>query len=216
MNQAMTTNKTVLTELAEMKRAYSALEASLPHRHPVCIAVTSAVPGEGKTTMLAGLAALAAKETGKKVLAMDLNWHAPSLHTHFGAELLDPETAQNGASLEKMVSHAPEYQLDILPALKEAALTEQGNGTEQLLAEKLLDKAKEAYDIVFIDTSKIFPLNRHMIDPVAIAHKADGAALVVASGRTPRQDVKRAQFVLESAGVHLLGVIINNQQNPLA
>lgn len=216
MNQAMATNQTVLTELAEMKRAYSALEASLPHRLPVCIAITSAVPGEGKTTMLAGLAALAAKETGKKVLAMDLNWHAPCLHTHFGAELLDPEVAQNGASIQKMVCHAPEYHLDVMPALKEVAFNGQKNGTEQLLAEKLLDKAKEAYDIIFIDTSKIFPLNRHMIDPVAIAHKADGAALIVASGKTPRQEVKRAQFVLESAGVHLLGVIINNQQNPLS
>jgi Mrp family chromosome partitioning ATPase len=40
--------------------------------------------------MLAGLAALAAKENGKRVLAMDLNWYAPSLHRLFGTELLDP------------------------------------------------------------------------------------------------------------------------------
>lgn len=216
MNEGMTINKTVLTEIAEMKRTYSALEAAMPHRKPVCIAVTSAVPGEGKTTMLAGLAALSAKETGKRVLAMDLNWHAPSLHTYFGAELLDPEKAHNGAPIQKMVYHVPEFHLDVLPALKEVAFSEQENGAEQLLAEKLMDKAKQAYDIIFIDTSKVFPLNRHMIDPVAIAHKSDGVALVIASGKTSRQEVKRAQFVLESAGAHLLGVIINNWQNPLS
>jgi len=216
MNEGMTINKAVLTEIAEMKRAYSALEATWPEKKPVTIAVTSAEPGEGKTTMLAGLAALAGKESGKKVLAMDLNWHAPSLHNHFDARLLDVETAGNGASIQKIVSHVPEFHLDVLAALKESAFDDSENGEEQELAEKLLAKAKDAYDIIFIDTSKVFPLNRHMIDPVAIAHKADGVALVVASGKTSRQQVKRAQFALESAGAHLLGIIINNRHNPLS
>jgi Mrp family chromosome partitioning ATPase len=166
--------------------------------------------------MLAGLAALAAKETGKRVLAMDLNWHAPSLHRLFGAELLDPARAQNGAAITDMVHHAAEAHMDVLPALNEQAWGEQRNGDEQRLAEKLLDKAREAYDIIFIDTSKIFPTNRRMIDPLVIAQKADGVALVVAAGKTSRQVVKQAQFALETAGANILGVIINDWQNPLS
>ena len=106
--------------------------------------------------------------------------------------------------------------MDVLPALNEQAWGEQRNGDEQKLAEKLLDKAREAYDIIFIDTSKIFPANRHMIDPLVIAQKADGVALVVASGKTSRQVVKQAQFALETAGATILGVIINDWQNPLS
>ncbi len=125
MSEGTSFNSSVLTEIAEMKRLYSALEASLPkgkNGQNICIAVTSAEPGEGKTTMLAGLAALAAQETGKRVLAMDLNWHAPSLHRLFGAELLDPARAQNGAAITDMVHHVAETRLDILPALNEQAL----------------------------------------------------------------------------------------------
>jgi Mrp family chromosome partitioning ATPase len=219
MSQGRALDTTVLTEIAEMKRLYSALEASLPRGKsgsPVCIAVTSAEPGEGKTTMLAGLAALAAKETGKRVLAMDLNWHAPTLHRLFGAELIDPARAQNGAALTDMVHHVAETPMDVLPALNEQALEPQSNGNEQKLAEKLLDKARAAYDIIFIDTSKIFPTNRRMIDPLVIAQKADGVALVVAAGKTSRQVVKQAQFALETAGATILGVIINDWQNPLS
>jgi Mrp family chromosome partitioning ATPase len=215
MDEAIITTS-VLTEIAEMKRVYTALEASMPTSQPVCIAVTSAVRGEGKTTMLAGLAALAAKETGKRVLAVDLNWHAPSLHKFFGAELVDAEKARNGASLADIVHHVPEARLDVLAAVKQSAEADNKNDNELAMAESLLKKAREAYDIIFIDTSRVFPPNRNMIDPVSIAQKVDGVALVVASGKTPRQDVKRAQFALETAGARILGVIINNWANPLS
>jgi Mrp family chromosome partitioning ATPase len=216
MNEGKIINATVLTEITEMKRIYNALEASMPQSTNVCIAVTSAAQGEGKTTMLAGLAALAAKETGKRVLAMDLNWYAPSLHRLFGTELLDPERVQNGASIKEIVHHVSEANLDFLPALNEKALGEQHNGEAQKLAEKLIDKARAAYDIIFIDTSKVFPTNRRMIDPLVISQKADGVALVVATSKTSRQVVKQAQFALETAGAHILGVIINDWQNPLS
>lgn len=212
MNRA-SISTSVLTEIAEMKRAYSALEASLPHRTPLCIAVTSAAEGEGKTTMLSGLAALAARETGKRVLALDLNWHSPSLHSVFGVELIDPDKAQNGAPLKDLVYHVPEAHLDVLPAIKEHLIAELENGQEQELAERLLEKARCAYDIIFVDTSRVYPTNRHMIDPVAIAHKVDGVAMVVAPGMTPRQVVRRTQFALESAGAHILGVIINKRNS---
>jgi Mrp family chromosome partitioning ATPase len=94
-------------------------------------------------------------------------------------------------------------------------LGEQPNGELQKLAETLIDKARAAYDIIFIDTSKVFPTNRRMIDPLVISQKADGVALVVATSKTSRQMVKQAQFALETAGAHILGVIINDWQNPL-
>jgi protein-tyrosine kinase len=216
MSQGKTIHTDVLTEITEMKRIYNALEASMPQSTSLCIAVTSAVRGEGKTTMLAGLAAIAAKETGKRVLAMDLNWYAPSLHKVFGTELLDPARAQNGASIKEIVHHMSEANLDFLPALNEKALGEQHNGAVQKFAEKLIDKARADYDIIFIDTSKIFPTNRRMIDPLVIAQKADGVALVVATNKTSRQVVKQAQFALETAGAHILGVIINDWKNPLS
>ena len=216
MNEGKIINTAVLTEITEMKRIYNALEASMPQSANLCIAVTSATQGEGKTTMLAGLAALAAKETGKRVLAMDLNWYAPSLHRLFGTELLDPEKAKNGASIKEIVHRVPETNLDFLPALNEKAFGEQHHGEAQKLAEKLIDRARAAYDIIFIDTSKVFPTNRRMIDPLVIAQKADGVAFVVATSKTSRQVVKQAQFALETAGAHILGVIINDWQNPLS
>jgi len=69
---------------------------------------------------------------------------------------------------------------------------------------------------VLIDTSKVFPLNRRMIDPIEVAKNADGAVMVVLTYGPPRQPVKKARYALETAGVKILGVIVNQWKNPLA
>lgn len=211
MNDACTPELKLLLEIAEMKRIYSAMEAAILKEVPKCIAVTSAVSGEGKTIMTAGLAALAAHEKKVRVLAIDMNWHAPALHAYFGITPVNADTINDASNIEDLVKPSGINNLDILSALQST------NGwspdAQRESADMIIKSARAKYDIVFIDTSRIFPANRHMIDPIDIAKKADGVALVVSAYDTPRQQVKRAHMLLGSVGANTIGLVLNQGKN---
>jgi len=200
-----------IAQLAEIKRIYSAMETSLPASGPVCVLVTSAERREGKTTAAAGLAALAASRSGRRALAVDLNWHAPALHRCFGLDLVNGTTLRDGASALESVRPTGVADLELL-----AAFASVPDGTDQnVLGTDIMRQARNAYDMVFVDASSVFPTNRRMMDPIAMSKAADGVVLVVLAGVTPRQHVRKAQMMLHTAGSKLLGVIVNQWRNPL-
>ncbi len=201
-----------IAQLAEMKRIYSAMETSFPETGPVCVLVTSAERREGKTTVAAGLAALAASRSGKRVLAVDLNWHAPALHRCFGLDLADGARLEEGVSALESVRPTGLADLEVLPAFSSLP-----DGTdENAVGADIIRQARNAYDTLFVDASSVFPTNRRMMDPIAISKAADGVVLVVLAGVTQRQHVRKAQMMLHTAGSRLLGVIVNQWRNPLA
>ena len=55
-------------ELAEIKRIYSAIEVSLSQKKSACLLITSGARGEGKTTIATGIAAIAARQNGRRIL----------------------------------------------------------------------------------------------------------------------------------------------------
>lgn len=207
MNDTCAPELKLLLEIAEMKRIYSALESAALKEVPKCIAVTSAVSGEGKTIMTAGLAALTACEKKMRVLAIDMNWHAPALHTYFGIQPVNADQINDASKIEELIKPSGIANLDILSALQ------SNNGwspaAQRESADLIIKNARAKYAIVFIDTSRIFPANRHMIDPIAIAKKVDGVALVVSAHDTPRQQVKQAHMLLGSVGANTIGLVLN-------
>ncbi len=215
MNPSLSKDVERLAELTEIKRIYSAIENSLMKSNPACLAVTSGSPGEGKTTMVATLSAIAARQSGKRVLAMDLHWHRPSLHQWFGLEpVLDIDDIRREKPIADMARPSGLDNLDILTAGK-SILEVKLNGGASALGTDIIRKARESYDLVVVDTNSIFPTNRRMMDPVAISKAADGVALVVLGNVTPRQQLKRSRVYLETAGANVLGAIVNQWKNPL-
>ena len=203
-------------EIVEMKRIFSAVEPFLVKSTSACLAVTSAVQGEGKTSVTAGLSAIAAQQLKKKVLTIDLNWRAPKLHKYFGLDQIPFEKFSSGAIIGDLIQNSGLDSLDILSAMQSTASEAIKNGDENAIFSELIKQARNSYDIIFIDTSAIFPANRHMMDPVAISKIADGVVMVVLANVTPRQQVKRARTILDTAGVNVLGTVVNQWKNPIA
>jgi Mrp family chromosome partitioning ATPase len=203
-------------QITEVKRIYSALETTLLKTSPACIVVTSARPGEGKTITTAGLACTTAHYNKKRILAMDLNWYAPSLHTYFGVNLIDARSIKSEITVSEHVQKSGIDHLDIFPAVVSSQEGPSAAFDGHLISAELVTQAINNYDIVFIDTSAMFPVNRNMLDPVVIAKKADGVVLVILVGETSRQQVKAAKVALETAGAKISGVIVNQWRNPLA
>jgi len=203
-------------EIAEIKRIYSAIETSLQNQEASCLVVTSGISGEGKTTMVAGLAAYAAKRRGERVLAMDLNWYSPALHTFFDMELsFDFNGLKGSASILDFAKPSGLENLDILPAARSTAGKDIPFGESETIATDLIHKARKEYSFIIVDTSAIYPPNRRMIDPAIISKEADGVAVVALANATPREDVKRAIKILDTAGANIVGIIANQWKNPM-
>lgn len=213
MNSSLIDKLELLGRLAEIKRIYSVIESSLDGS--ACIVVTSGTQGEGKTTVAAGLAVVAASGNGNRVLVVDYNWHAPALHEYFGVDLTRSVTEHaKGVTIDQLVQPTGIENLHILPAFNESN-NEGGYGTIAGLDSEILKKAKEEYNIVIVDTSSPFPINHKMVDPVSISKLSDGVVLVTLTNVTPRQELKRACTAIETAGANILGVVANQWRNPI-
>lgn len=206
----------IMMELAETKRIFTAIGHVFDGLAKTCLVVTSAARAEGKTTVVAGLGAAAAGESGKRVLAVDLNWFAPTLHEQFG---LDPVFDYVDLSSERSITNFAQpsgvENLDILTAPAPRQKNDGAGKSGSLIGSEIVKMARQAYDIVLVDTCSVFPTNRYMIDPLALSGEADGTLLVVLANVTPRQAVKQTHMRLEASGAKVTGVVVNQWKNKL-
>ena len=216
MNTSPAQHVDILSEIIEMKRIYSAIEHSLFKDNTACMVVTSGVPGEGKTTVVAGLSAVAAEHRNLRVLAVDLNWYRPALHKWFGLpRTFDANDFGQGKSILDSVQSTHLKNLDILTATSASHRDIKMDEDINRLGKDIIHQASAAYDVVIVDTSSIFPVNHCMMDPVTISIDAEAAILVALANVTPRQKIKHARMLLETAGVHVAGVVVNQWKNIL-
>ena len=216
MSRSVTVELRAIEQIAEMKRVYSVIVSSLPDSTSACLIIASASPDEGKTLVAAGLASLAAQQHDQRVLAIDLNWRAPALHKYFGLNLtFDINDLKRERPLLELAQPSGIEHLDILTAPKSREGNGQTGENRGFTATEIMSQAREAYDMVIVDTSAILPTNRSMVDPVTFSKAADGIALVVLNYMTPRQEVKRAHMILETSGARVLGVVVNQWKNPM-
>jgi Mrp family chromosome partitioning ATPase len=201
----------MLSELAEANRMLTGIENLVSGQKPFCCMVTSAAWGEGKTTLTAGLGLIAARSADKRILAVDMNWYSPGLHRCFG---LTPEWDLKAycqdRNLEAVIRPSGAANLDILTAPASGVDADCPSSESSGVAQGILKQAREAYDVILVDTASVFPTNRRMIDPVVLGNASDAVILVVLAGVTPRQQVMRVRVMLEGSGAGVAGVVVNH------
>jgi polysaccharide biosynthesis transport protein len=191
--------------------SYKAMVTSilLSHRtHPSVILVTSALPGEGKTTVSSNLAIVLAR-LRRRVLLVDTDLRRPSVHRAFGL----PSNAGLGALLRKsatfdetVVGCANVPNLHILTA-GPVYLPED---TELLVCcfKELVDSWRQQFDHVIIDTPPVLA----MTDAVRMSVEADSVILVARAGLVTKNDFVRAQELLIRVNARLTGFVLNGAQ----
>ncbi|WP_310198827.1 CpsD/CapB family tyrosine-protein kinase [Neobacillus niacini] len=171
------------------------------------IMVTSSGPAEGKSTTVANLAVVFS-QLGKKVLLVDADLRKPTVHRTFGVNNLFGFTTvlTKQATLANTVLETEEKDLFILtsgPIPPNPAELLSSKSMEQFIEE-----AKEQFDYVLFDTPPLLAV----ADPQILANKVDGSILVVFSGRTEIDQVKKAKELLVNAQSKLVGVILNHKE----
>ena len=188
---------------------YANLNFSLPDQKLQVILVTSATSGEGKSFTAANLATVMAAR-GMRVLLIDADMRCPRQHKiwqEFNVKGLS-NILINETDLEDAILH-PLPNFDLL-----TAGTSSPSPTTLLDShsmEDLIDKARNNYDFVIIDTSPLMAV----ADPLIISKLADGILLVVRLGQVHSQEVVMAKSLLDQSKTPILGMILNgiSEQN---
>lgn len=168
--------------------------------------VTSAVPGEGKSTTVANLAAVIAQQ-GKKTLLIDADMRKPTVHYTF--------RTNNTRGLTNVLTRQVELE-DAVGSTEVEDLHVLSSGPippnpAELLSSKamdhLLQQATKSYDTVLMDTPPVLAVT----DAQVMANRCDGTILVVSSGKTDNESALKAKDLLEKSKAKLLGVILNRK-----
>jgi polysaccharide biosynthesis transport protein len=175
---------------------------------PKSLLITSSLPSEGKTTTATNTAVSLA-QTGAKVLIIDADMRRPRLHSIFNvpngeglSTLLSSESTE--ADISRVVKVDEGMKMHVLTSGPIPPNPAELIGSEQMAT--LLKRLQKHYSHVVIDSPPITSFT----DGVLIASMVDGVILVVHSGKSSRQVVKRAKQLLHDVGSRILGVVLNN------
>jgi len=167
--------------------------------------ITSANPGEGKSTTIANLASVLA-QAGQMVILVDTDLRRPTLHTVFnvpnsfgltGILLSDAADPTSGlvATRTKNLQLLPSGPVPPNPS--------------ELLASKpmesLIARLKSRADYVLFDSPPVLAV----ADASILASKTDGTVLVLEMGRTRSEALRRVASTLSKANARLIGAVIN-------
>ena len=166
--------------------------------------VSSANPGEGKSTTSANIA-IAIAQSGSHVLLIDADMRKSVQHKIF--ELVN----KKGLSTAVSKMHTPDecIQKNVMENLDVMTAGPIPPNPSELLAsdtmEQMLNELSEKYDAILIDTP---PVNV-VTDAMELAKSVSGIVLVVRYGRTTDEDVDNVFKRVELANMNLLGFILN-------
>lgn len=192
-----------------LRNAKLTSETMLTGHESRVIGVTSALPGEGKSTVATNFAALLAI-SGKRTLLIDADVRRPGL-----SAMMKPapqigliEAVSGEIPWTQAVKTDRRSQLTILPIAlgKDAARRHDGNELISSPAMKqLLDEARQAFDYVIVDLAPVGPV----VDAKAFEPLADGFLFVVEWGKTPSNLVRDLLAAEHRIEAKTLGVVLN-------
>jgi succinoglycan biosynthesis transport protein ExoP len=171
---------------------------------PQVVGFTSAVLGEGKTSVAANVAVAFAR-AGHRVALVDADLRRPKIADVFGikrsvglAHVLD-----GTVELRQTVTMFENNYLCVIPAGKVA-----GSPSEAVSSQAMVDVVTELaanFDFVFLDTPPVLPVT----DALAMSHLMQGIVLVVRLGSASPLRTKQAMDGLERVHAPVVGMVAN-------
>jgi capsular exopolysaccharide synthesis family protein len=168
------------------------------------VLMTSATPGEGKSTVAAHLA-ISHAEQHHRTLLIDGDMRRPSIHKLFRIPNnagLSNVIERGGSWREYLIQPRPDIELYVLPA---GPATRRSTDLLGQRLPQLLGEAAEEFDLTFLDAPPLlgFP------EPLQMAAAADGVIVVARAGQTDRSAIAAVLDMLSHLRANSLGLILN-------
>jgi polysaccharide biosynthesis transport protein len=171
------------------------------------LAITSAGPGEGKSTVTANLA-VAMAQAGFSTLLVDADLRRPSQH-----RIWNVMNTQGLSTILTRAEHLarPEVTSLVMPNLTLITSGPLPPNPADLLSlnrfTTFLNAVKEEFDIVLIDTPPVLAVS----DPLVVASDVDAMLVVAYAGRTRIEALRHALGMLSQRSVRVVGVVLNQR-----
>jgi non-specific protein-tyrosine kinase len=174
--------------------------APLPHT----LLVTSALPGEGKSTVVANLA-IALAQAQRKVILVDADLRLPTMHKLFGLSMDVGVTSI--LRQEKTLQDA--LQQTTIPGLQVItsgpAVDNPGEMLDSPQVAAFFEQLRQESECVLVDTPALLAVS----DAAVISPLVAGVLLVVGRAQAYQEAVRAAQSQLNAVGANLIGVVVN-------
>ncbi|NRA06529.1 MAG: CpsD/CapB family tyrosine-protein kinase [Myxococcales bacterium] len=170
------------------------------------VMVTSAMPGEGKTTAAVNLSVVTGLSLDRSVLLIDCDLRRPNVHQSLGlqpksglAEVLDGKVEPDVA-----ITRVEGANLDVLPVRGRPSNPSELLGSPRMV--DLMTDLRSRYDRIILDT----PAALGLPDAKSVSAFCDGIVVVVRAGRTRQEDT---ETVIEILGrQRVVGIVLNGAE----
>ncbi len=170
------------------------------------VMITSAVAGEGKTTLACHLAASLFR-AGRKTLLIDCDLRRPRVHLPFRLPVGPGlgEVLRGEAEVDEVIRQPEGSDLSVLTAGRVDREVIQALGRNGV--QKIIEMMKLHFDFVILDAGPVLPI----ADALMIGPTADSAILAVMRGLSQSPKIQAALARLAGVGVRVLGAVVHGE-----
>jgi non-specific protein-tyrosine kinase len=171
---------------------------------PLALLITSAEPGEGKSTITASLA-LAVARFGRKVIVVDSDMRLPTLHKIFNLtnEAGLSNVLQQEATLDSAIQASTTPDVWLLTSGPQPSHPAELLNSQRMA--NLIVQLKQRFDLVLLDTPSLLAVS----DATIMAPVVDGVVLVVGRAQARRETVQAARKQLDDVKARSVGIVVN-------
>ncbi|MDB5433134.1 MAG: capsular biosynthesis protein [Caulobacter sp.] len=167
------------------------------------IAITSSLPGEGKTTTSLCLARTIAL-AGSSVIVVDCDLRQKAVNDFIKGEVTVGlvEVLNGDATLEQALVNDEATGAVLLPLAKPTYTAKDIFSSDAM--HRLLQELRRRYDVIILDTAPVLPI----ADTRMLAPQADVVVLLARWRKTPRKAIENSLRLLASGGAYIAGAAL--------